>query len=190
MFRVEPPENDEERDVQRRRLVERLVEAGQRGEQNAGKAVGLRLLKRELERKQNEADDRHDLRGEQAPAMGIELGPGCADEERQTVEGVDRPIRNDGPVEKRDVVFPREHDGGNIVALRRDGIRRSVGQIEERREKDEPADRAPPRTRLGRRDGKRLGSAHEAIRSATDTVKMPHSSMRCSIFLNPAAATS
>jgi hypothetical protein len=72
MLRVEPPENDEERDVQRGRLVERLIEAGQRGKQNAGKAVSLRLLKREPERKQDEAGDRHDLRGEQAPAMSID----------------------------------------------------------------------------------------------------------------------
>ena len=165
------------------------IEAGQRGEQNAGKAVGRRLLKRELERKQNEADDRHDLRSEQAPAMDIELGPGCADEKRQTVEGVDRPIRNDGPVEKRKVPFPGEDDGADIVPLRRDDIRRSVGQIKKWRQKGEPADgAATDAARVPRRQ--RLGSAHEAMRSATDTVKMPHSSMRCSIFLNPAAATS
>jgi hypothetical protein len=82
---VEPPENDEESNLQRGRLVERPIEAGQRGEQKACKAAGLRLLKRELERKQHEADDRHDLRGEQAPAMVVELGPGCADKKRKTV---------------------------------------------------------------------------------------------------------
>jgi hypothetical protein len=32
MYRVESPQNDEERDMERGRLVERLIEARQRGE--------------------------------------------------------------------------------------------------------------------------------------------------------------
>ena len=99
--------------------LSKLVSAANR---NAGKPWVSGCVKRELERKQDEADDRHDLRREQAAAMGIELRPRCADEQRQTIEGVDRPIRNDRPAEKRNAAFPREHDGGDIVPMRREAF--------------------------------------------------------------------
>ncbi len=62
-------------------------------------------------------------------------------------------------------------------AARRERIGRAVGGVKEWRKEGESAEGTPQR------------SAHDAIRSATETVKIPHSSMRCSNFLNPAAAT-
>ena len=41
------------------------------------------LLKGEAQRKQDEAGDRDDLRGQQARAVRVELGPRCADEQRE-----------------------------------------------------------------------------------------------------------
>ena len=71
-------------------------------------------------------------------------------------------------------------------ALRRRPVREAVGREEERAEESEPRERAAP---WPWRSFARAASSR-AIRRASDTVKMPHSSMRWSILRKPARATS
>ena len=42
--------------------------------------------------------------------MAIDFQTGAAEQEREAVEQVDRPIRDDGPGQERDVSFPGEDD--------------------------------------------------------------------------------
>ena len=86
-------------------------------------------------------------------------------------------------------MFPGEDDRADMRPLCREPVRQAVGQEEERPEQAEPGDGAAPRPRL--RSAAVNGIAHHSAqaapptRSASDTVKMPHSSMRCSTFSEP-----
>jgi len=88
------------------------------------------------------------------------------------------------------MVLPSEDDGGDIVPMGGDGIRRAVSDVKKWRQKREPACCPAQGTRLASLNAANFGSIHDRIRSATDTVKIPHSSTRWSIFLKPAASTS
>ena len=122
-------------------------------------------------------------------SVGVELSLAGADEKRQSVEGVDRPIGNNGPGDERDQMLPVEHHRGDVIVLGGEPVRPAIGQVEERREEQEPSEPAPPGPRFGR-DALGRTDAQVLTRSASDTVKMPHSSMRCSILRKPAASTS
>src|SRR5262249_32877564 len=77
-----------------------------------------------------------------------------------------------------------EHHGTDIVALRGQPVREAVGGVEDDGQADEPDGCLLPGTLA--RDGHHAAST----RCASDTVKMPHASMRCSSLRKPAAATS
>ncbi|MCW0369422.1 hypothetical protein NB710_000359 [Xanthomonas sacchari] len=182
VLRIAHPQHHQQHDVQRRRLVERLVEAEQHREQPAEHALGRRPLETEAQRPQQEAAHRQQLRGEQTPRMRVQFDTRAADEERDHVEQVDRPVRDDGPRPERDLGFPGERQRRHGGATRGQRVGQAVAEEEERPQQRQPGQRPPPRPR-GR-------GAHGAIRCASDTVKMPHSSMRCSSLRKPAARTS
>src|SRR5262249_19139195 len=73
--------------------------------------------KREAQREQDKTGNRDQLRREQTSRMRIQLAAGRANEERQCVEEVDRPVRQYRPVPERDAGLPVEHDRGHVRAL-------------------------------------------------------------------------
>lgn len=100
-----------------------------------------------------------------------------ANEERETVEEVQRPVRHDRPREKWDPALPAERDGRNVTALARCPVRKPVAREEPEAQDQHIADRRWPRTpffnQSGRRDSD--GRHYEATRRARETVKMPQS---------------
>src|SRR5438067_9885377 len=101
--------------------------------------------------------------------MAIELAPRRADEDRDHVEEIDRPVRNDRPRNERDAVLPREDDRADAIAPAGQPIRESVAREEERAEEREPHDRAAPRA-LDRKST-RLNSSHVSISYAVFCLK-------------------
>ena len=73
-------------------------------------------------------------------------------------------------------MFPCEDDRADVRAAAGEPVREAVAREEERTEKGEPGECA-------------ARHAHSS-RTASDTVKMPHSSMRCAILRKPARAVS
>ena len=160
------------------------------------------------ERESEEASHGDGLRGEIARGQAVDARLGGVEEQRQRVEGVDRPVGNDRPGEERHRPFPIVDDAADMVALRSRPIGEAVGQVEHRRQEGEPQRGAlgddgegcvscgPRRSRclagFSWAEATRQKSTHHAhhILSATDTVKMPNSSMRWSILRKPAFSTS
>ena len=105
------PDQDEQGDVQRRRLVVRLVEGTQGGEHGARQAVGRWAGEGEAQREGEKAGDGDHLRGEQALAVPVDGAGVAAAEEGQPVEEVDRPVGDDGPGAGRATAFPRRNTG-------------------------------------------------------------------------------
>src|SRR6185369_9044438 len=103
---IEIPENDQQRDMQRWRLVVGSVESRQRIEQETEKARRLGLGESQAQGKYDEAGDRDRLRRQQASPMGIQFVAGSTEKERGAIEEIDRPIRNDRPIEERDPSLP------------------------------------------------------------------------------------
>jgi hypothetical protein len=138
-FLVQAPENHKQRDVQGRRLIEGLVEARQGGEQQMWESVGRGPRERELQRKQQKTYDRHDLRGDHAPDVDVELVFRATHEDRQHIENVDRTVRNDRPCQEWNVPFPADDDRMHVGPSRRDGVRKCVSETEKQRQKRETA---------------------------------------------------
>src|SRR5947208_16448654 len=61
---------------------------------------------------------RSGTRMKQATAMSCELRPAGADEQRQAVEKVDRPVGDDRPRHEGDPLLPAEHDRAGVGAER------------------------------------------------------------------------
>src|SRR4029434_8024317 len=108
--------------------------------------------------------------------MRVELAPGRANEEREPVQHVDRPIGEDRPRPEGDAGFPGEDERRDACPLRGGPVREPVSQEEERGEEGEPGECATP---WPRRHGGRsvCGRTHSATRCASDTVKIPDSPM-------------
>src|SRR5262245_10232380 len=77
-------------------------------------------------------------------------------------------------------MLPLEDHRAHVGPHARHPVGEAVAQEKEGSEEDQPSKRAPPRAH-GR-------GAH--ARAASDTVKMPQSSVHCSTLLNPARDTS
>ena len=130
------PDDDEQRDMQRRRLVERLVKAAEHGKQHSGQAIGLRPDEGHGQWEQDEAGNRDDLSGQVAAGEAVDSAGGRVDGKRQAVEQVDRPVGDDGPGEERHMSFPGKDDAADVRALRGERVCIAVGEVEERREDD------------------------------------------------------
>ena len=132
------PDDDGERDMQRRRLIERLVEAAKHIEHEARQAARLRPRETGGEREGEEATHGDGLRGEIARGQAVDARFAGVEEQRQRVEGVDRPVGNDRPGEERHRPFPIVDNAADMVALRSRPIGEAVGQVEHRRQEGEP----------------------------------------------------
>ncbi len=124
-------QDDEQRDVQRRRLVVRLVETRQEIEEPAEDPVDLAPLQRATQREEQEAADGDQLRRQEAAGMRIELPARPAERQRQTVEQVDQPVGNDRPWQQRNPLFPVEPDEADVAALAADPGGEAVAGEEE-----------------------------------------------------------
>src|SRR5262249_33680246 len=162
-------------------------EAAERIEQRSPQAVGRRMLEREAQRHQDEARDSNELRCQQTLRVRVELATRRADEERNAVQEIDRPVGKYRPSPERYRAFPREHDRRHVGPLRREPVRKAVRQKEERAEEREPGKRAAPWPRFARGSG---GTGRHTTRWASETVKMPDSPTRCATLRKPAARTS
>ncbi len=180
---IADPEDDQQRDVQRRRLIERFVEVRQRREHRAEHAAGRGAREAEAQREGEEAGDAQQLRQQQPPDVQGELPPGPADEQRHRVKGVDRPVGDDRPGEEGDVPLPAEGDRAHLGAPARQPVGKAVAGEEGGPEEGEPQRRRLPGPRRG-------AAAHPATRSASETVKIPQASIFCSSLRKPAASTS
>ena len=148
---VAQPQHQQQADVQRRRLVERFVEAHQQIEHPPEHAIQRRALKAEAQRKQQEAQAGQQGDRQQALGVGIEFGAAGAQKERDAVEQVYAPVRHDGPGPQRDGALP----GHRHIAhpLRRQAGRVVIGRAVEQKNwgpaataTDRPAARAGPRS--------------------------------------------
>ena len=117
--------------------------------------------------------------------MRVELRLAGADEQRQRIEDVDRPVRHDRPGDERDRVLPgeddrRRHRRAAAASQFAEAVGREEERVRGRRARRRRGATAAPPVRRGQRHRRRSAHAAPPIRSASDTVKMPHSSMRCS----------
>lgn len=119
-------EDDGEADVERGGLVVRQVEAVELGEEPAEAAADGGDGEGEFEREEEEADERDELGGEEAEAVLVEFFFRGWEEEGGGVEEVRGPIRNDGPGEERDVMFPREDEAADGFAEAGDPVGEAV----------------------------------------------------------------
>jgi hypothetical protein len=110
MRRVQVPQNDQKGDVERRRLIERSIDPGERTKQSACKSLAVRPLNSELQREQHETEHRNHLRRDESSDVRRKLGSSHTREDRKNVERIQRPVRNDRPWEKRRVSLPLERD--------------------------------------------------------------------------------
>src|SRR6185436_13756558 len=166
---IQHPQDDQQRYMQGRGLVERLVEPGEHIEHPPEESVRLRARERKGKRKREKARNRNDLRGEKPHRMREELRARRADDERYAVEQVDRPVRNDRPREERNPALPIEAERADVRAPARHPVREPIARKEERTEEAEPADRGAPRAWLRRCEVARTRYAH--LFAASDTVK-------------------
>ena len=183
-------ENDEQGDVQRGRLVERLIEAVERREHPAEDAVHLAAHEAAAQGKGEKAGDRQDLREQQTGGVRVEPATRRAEEERNAVKEVDQPVGNDRPREKRDLLLPGEGDHGNLAAARAEPGGQAVAGEEERRQNEQPDKRARPGVGAGRFARQALPAFPSHRRRASETVKIPQSSIHCSTLAKPAVRTS
>ena len=116
---IADPQHHQQRYMQRRRLIERLVEARKDCKQPAEQTVQLWPLESEAQRPEHEAAHGDQLRTEQPQRMGIQLATGQTCQQREAVQQVNRPIRNNRPGPERHVGFPSEHEGSDVIALGR-----------------------------------------------------------------------
>ena len=180
---VPVPQDHGQRDVQRRRLVERLVEAAQRVEQEGRRPLDRRLPEAEMQRPCDEAGAGHERGRDQPQRMSVERVPAAGQEQRQRVEDVDRPVQKDRPRPERHVPLPVEGHRRHVRPRGRPPVGEAVGCVEQRPQKHQPCGGALPGPLC-------QPGAHRSVRTASDTVKMPHSSIRWSILRKPAASTS
>ncbi|ETD74488.1 hypothetical protein V527_27645 [Pseudomonas aeruginosa VRFPA06] len=181
--RVADPEHYQQGDVQRRCLVVRFVEPHQHVEQPAEHAAQFRPFEGEAQGEQQEAGHRQHLGAEQAQAVGVQLALVPRQQQRQAVEQVDRPVRQDGPGPQRHPAFPVEDQAADVAALAGQPVGQAIAGEEERAEEQQPEHRPLQYPRLARRH-------QRATFCASDTLKMPHWSTRWVILRKPAAATS
>ncbi len=99
------------------------------------------------------------LGGQQPLGVAVELDAVATDIEGQGEESVRAEIRDDGPGQEGNAVFPGEHDGRHIAALAGEPVRDAVAQVEERPERNQPAGCPSPRPVDGR--GLYRGRAHD-----------------------------
>ena len=163
-----------------------LSKTREHAEQPAERSVGLGAIEGESERKEQEERHRDELRGQQAPGVRVELAAVGAGEQRQSVEEIDRPVRNDRPRHERDRALPVEDDRADLRDARRSP--RSRNRRSRRRTAPETRARRKRGPTAVRADGAAATACvHDARRSASDTVKMPSSLMRCRSLRKPAA---
>ena len=194
MARELRPDHHQQADVQRGRLVEGLVEGAQRSEQGRKHADDVGLSAAKAQREQHEARHRDQLHGEQAQGKTIDRTRAATKQEGEPIEQVDRPVGHDCPWHEGDRPLPVVTDRGHLLKPRCPLVGGAIAEEEEGPQEQQPGDAAPPLD-CARIDHALVGAhgkcfAHAGNLRATDTVKMPHSSMRCSIFSKPAEATS
>ena len=76
------------------------------GEQPARRAIGRRLAEAVAQRKGDEAGHGDALRRQQPRGMAVQLAAVARDEQRQAIENVQAPVREDRPGPERDLPFP------------------------------------------------------------------------------------
>ena len=177
------PDDHQQRDVQRRRLVVRLVEAHQHIEQPAEQPSHFWPFEGEPQRPEQEATDADHLCREQRQGMPVHLLARAWQQEGQPVQQVNRPVGDDRPGPQRHAVLPAEHQAADITAAGGVGVHQPIAEEEERPQQQQPEHATPNQPGLTR-------WVHSRTRCARLTLKMPHSSMRWASLRKPAASTS
>ncbi|MNN24758.1 hypothetical protein D3C81_1382000 [compost metagenome] len=131
---VTDPQHHQQGNVQRRCLVERLVETGQNGEQPTEHTAHFRAFERESQGPEQKATDCNQLCAEQAQRMAVQFMARQAQQQGETVQQVDRPVRHNGPGPERYMGFPGEHQAGHFRALGRVPGGKAVTGKEKRRQ--------------------------------------------------------
>src|SRR5205823_3837151 len=132
--RINAAEEDEHRDVQRRKQIVRLVEKLKPIEGGAEPAARVDAREGEVEGKRQENNCRDAKRRDQSFRKRVHLSFVPAKERRDDEEEVDRHVGNDHQWNERNGALPREEKSGNIVALRRDPIASAVDDEEKKDE--------------------------------------------------------
>ena len=171
------PDDDQERDMQRGRLIKGFVEAAKHIEHKTRKTSRCRFYESCGQRKSDEAENSDDLCRQIALCQPVDLFGAVIDEQRNRIKQIDRPIGNDAPRDKRNLAFPSESKVRHMTLLRCEPVGRTVGQVEKGGEKQKPKDRAtdhrPPRRSVKLRQ-MHFHAWPSPTRSAIETVKMPH----------------
>ena len=128
---VEAANNKGEDDVQRGHFVVSLIESGKRAEKRGEEAVANVFRPADLQREKQKTADGDSLRGEQLRNVAVLFVRTRAEEETEAVEEVERPVRDDGPRQEGDVVFPSLSDFRNVGAARGVMVGEAVAEVED-----------------------------------------------------------
>src|SRR3990170_3174665 len=180
---VDRPDDGQEADVERGNKVVRLVEG-------RGQAEG------EPQGKEKEAGGRDQDREHDAPGEGLEVFAGAAEERGAGEEEVDGHIGDDQGGDEGNSSLPLEVERPDILPQGSQPVGAAVHHEEERPEEQHPEGPRPRLLPLCRRGVLRVHAARPSTIGpstrfrATETEKIPPSSISMRIFSNPAARTS
>src|SRR5579875_3149409 len=138
MSAIAGPQDRREAYMQGWSLVEGAIETEESSKQITRPTGSRWRLETAAQWERKEARNGENLHREQAFPMDIEFLARPADEERQRIENVGAPIREDGPGKEWSVLFPRKHQAGNMRAMACNIIGESVREKEKRAQKPEP----------------------------------------------------
>ncbi|MNE35700.1 hypothetical protein D3C80_1294760 [compost metagenome] len=132
------PDDHQQRNVQRWRLVERFVEAHQHIEQPAEQPTQLWPFEGEPQRPQQEAGDTDHLCAEQCQRVPVHFLACARQQKGQPVEQVDRPVRDDRPGPQRHAALPAEHQAADITTPGGMVVRQPIAEEKQRPQQQKP----------------------------------------------------
>ena len=162
--RVNAAEDDEHRDVQRRKQIVRLVEKLKPIESGAEPAARVDAWEGEVEGKRQENNCRDAKRRDQSFRKRVHLSLAPTKERRDDEEKVDRHVGNDHQGNERNGALPGEEKCQDVVALRRDPIAPAIDDEKKENEQRGSAERFAAQAGLSRIKNARM--LHYSFRPA------------------------
>ena len=127
---IKAPHNQREHNMQRGRLIIRLVKRRQRSKQPARQPRRFRLRPTELQRPHHKTHHRNGLRQQQLRRIAAQFRAGAAQKKAQRIEKIQRPIRHNRPRPKRNLPLPGKRDFRHRRAHSGEPVGQAVGAVE------------------------------------------------------------
>jgi hypothetical protein len=155
-------ENRAQDDVQRRKEIDRLIERVKELEYRCRPVRWHWPRYRHAQRQEEEEKSRNYYGANNPPTERSQFAPTATQKRRGDVEEINRHVGNDEDRDEGDDSFPLIVPGPDVREMRREPVDRSKDNQEANRQ----SHRGDERGAFG-------GSAHDATRRASDTLKMP-----------------